>query len=70
MEIVNVEKKTFDDLLDRMERFMDSIETIYGNGKAKSMSGWLDNQYLPAHFADFTGQRCASVQQDQSQDFL
>lgn len=44
MEIVNVEKKTFDDLLDRMERFMDSIETIYGNGKAKSMSGWLDNQ--------------------------
>ena len=37
MEIVNVEKKTFDDL-------MDSIETIYGNGKAKSMSGWLDNQ--------------------------
>lgn len=44
MEIVNVEKKTFDDLLDRMEMFMDSIETIYGNGKAKSMSGWLDNQ--------------------------
>lgn len=44
MEIVNVEKRTFEDFIDRIEMFVEKVENLCDRGRTKPMSAWLDNQ--------------------------
>lgn len=44
MEIVNVEKRTFEDFMDRIEMFVEKVENLCDRGRTKPMSAWLDNQ--------------------------
>lgn len=44
MEIVNVEKRTFEDFMDRIEMFVEKVENLCDRSRTKPMSVWLDNQ--------------------------
>ena len=44
MEIINVEKQTFESMLAKFEAFAKQVETMCVHSGDKSMQKWLDNQ--------------------------
>ena len=44
MEIVTIEKKTFDAMIQRLRQANEAIETLRYENDEKRMSKWLDNQ--------------------------
>lgn len=44
MEIVTIEKKTFDAMMQRLRQANEAIETLRYENDEKRMSKWLDNQ--------------------------
>lgn len=44
MEIVTIEKKTFEAMLSNFEYFVDKIETVCSTLGDKKLREWLDNQ--------------------------
>ena len=44
MEIINVEKQTFESMLAKFEAFAQRVETMCTHSGDKSMQKWLDNQ--------------------------
>ena len=44
MEIVNIEARTFEAMLDRFEAFTRKVETLCRGNGDKAMKKWLDNQ--------------------------
>lgn len=44
MEIVTIEKQTFEELLRRFEQFTKQVEAICEKNQSKILSNWLDNQ--------------------------
>lgn len=46
MEVVIIEKKTFDAMLERFHRMTARIEALHDKGKDKALSQWLDNQQV------------------------
>ena len=59
MEIVSIEKKTFEELVAKFDRFVSRMDTICHRNGEKKMSEWMDNQdvcqdaqHQPTHVAD------------------
>ena len=44
MEIINIEKSTFDTLAARFEVFVNKVDEICQQGNNKSLQKWIDNQ--------------------------
>lgn len=44
MEIINIEKQTFDEMMSRFELFTQKVKAICSKYKIKTMNDWLDNQ--------------------------
>ena len=44
MEIVSIEKKTFEELVAKFDRFVHRMEAISQRHGEKTMSEWMDNQ--------------------------
>lgn len=44
MEIINIEKQTFDEMMSRFEAFTKKVKAICSKYKIKTMNDWLDNQ--------------------------
>jgi len=44
MEIINVEVRTFEAMLDRFEAFVRRVETLCRDNSDKALQKWLDNQ--------------------------
>lgn len=44
MEIINIEKQTFDEMISRFEAFTNKVKALCSKYKIKTMSDWLDNQ--------------------------
>ena len=52
MEIVSIEKKTFEELVAKFDRFVSRMDAICHRHGEKKMSEWMDT-----HVADVSGQR-------------
>ncbi len=44
MEIINIEKQTFDEMMSRFEAFTKKVKALCSKYKIKTMNDWLDNQ--------------------------
>jgi len=44
MEIVSIERKTFEAMVAKFDRFVQRMEAIYQRHGDKTMSEWMDNQ--------------------------
>ncbi len=44
MEIINIEKQTFDEMMSRFEAFAKKVKALCSKYKIKTMNDWLDNQ--------------------------
>ena len=44
MEIVSIERKTFEELVAKFDRFVSRMDTICHRQCEKKMSEWMDNQ--------------------------
>jgi len=44
MEIINIEARTFEAMLDRFEAFTRKVETLCRDNGDKALQKWLDNQ--------------------------
>ncbi len=44
MEIINIEARTFEAMMERFESFVQKVEKLIDRNKSKEMHGWLDNQ--------------------------
>lgn len=44
MRIINIEAGVFESMLDRFEAFAGKVDALCGQGRAKSLGDWLDNQ--------------------------
>ena len=44
MEIVSIERKTFEELVAKFDRFVSRMDTICNRQCEKKMSEWMDNQ--------------------------
>lgn len=44
MEVITIEKKTFDEMSEKFDRFVDRVEEICQRYGDKGMGEWLDNQ--------------------------
>ncbi|MEL5894688.1 helix-turn-helix domain-containing protein [Bacteroides sp. GD17] len=44
MEIVSIEKNTFEQMLNRFEQFTKKVDTLCDQGEEKEMRQWLDSQ--------------------------
>lgn len=44
MEIVNIDKSTFDEIKSRFQDFKKRVKTLYQNKQNKKLDEWLDNQ--------------------------
>ncbi|MCC8035285.1 MAG: helix-turn-helix domain-containing protein [Rikenellaceae bacterium] len=44
MEIVSIEKNTFEQMLNRFEQFALEVEALCNQGEDKGMKEWLDSQ--------------------------
>ncbi len=44
MEVIIIEKKTFEELIDRFNQFIYQLDAICKNYSEKRMDNWLDNQ--------------------------
>lgn len=44
MEIINIEARTFEAMMNRFESFVQKVEKLIDRSKSKEMDGWLDNQ--------------------------
>ena len=44
MEIINIEARTFEVMLERFESFVRKAEKLVDRNKSKELDGWLDNQ--------------------------
>jgi len=44
MEIINIEKQTFDEMMSKFEAFTQKVKAICSKYKIKTMNDWLDNQ--------------------------
>jgi len=44
MEIVSIERKTFEELVTKFDRFVSRMDAICHRHGEKRMSGWMDNQ--------------------------
>ena len=57
MEIVAIERKTFEELVAKFDRFVSRMDAICHRHGEKRMSEWMDNQvpdaqHQPTHVAD------------------
>lgn len=44
MEVINIEKWTFDEMMQRFEAFRNRMITLCDKGRNKTIEDWLDNQ--------------------------
>jgi hypothetical protein len=44
MEIINIEARTFEAMMERFDSFVRKVEKLIDRSKNKEMDGWLDNQ--------------------------
>ena len=44
MEVITIEKRTFDEMSEKFDRFVDRVEEICQRCGDKDMGEWLDNQ--------------------------
>ena len=68
MEIVSIEKKTFEELVAKFDRFVRRMDAICHRHGEKKMSEWMDNQDVcrmlnisPRTVTDSAGQRYACL---------
>ena len=72
MEIVSIEKKTFEELVAKFDRFVRRMDAICHRHGEKKMSEWMDNQDVcrMTNIADASGQRDFGIQPNKPQDLL
>ena len=44
MEIISIEKKTFEEMVSRFDELVTKVGTLYPKDDNKKMSGWMDSQ--------------------------
>ena len=44
MEIINIEARTFEAMMERFEAFARKVDILCGQHKGKELKEWLDNQ--------------------------
>lgn len=44
MEIINIEVRTFEAMMERFESFVRKVDKLIDRNKSKELDGWLDNQ--------------------------
>ena len=58
MEIISIEKKTFEELVSRLGQFVKRMDSINRQRSGRRMSDWMDNQDVkdkPSHITDLAG---------------
>ena len=76
MEIVSIERKTFEAMVAKFDRFVRHMDAICQRHGEKTMGEWMDNQdvcriqHQPTHVADPSGQWDAGLLADKPQDLL
>ena len=46
MEIISIEKKTFEELVSHLGQFVKRMDSINHQRSGRRMSDWMDNQYI------------------------
>ena len=46
MEIISIEKKTFEELVSHLGQFVKRMDSINRQRSGRRMSDWMDNQYI------------------------
>ncbi|MDL2289860.1 helix-turn-helix domain-containing protein [Paludibacteraceae bacterium OttesenSCG-928-F17] len=46
MEIINIDKNTFDEIKSRFQNFRQKVNELCKNKRNKKLDEWLDNQYV------------------------
>ena len=71
MEIVSIERKTFEAMVAKFDRFVRHMARREDNGRVDGQSGRVpDTQHQPTHVADPSGQWDAGLLADKPQDLL